>query len=81
MFLSTSNEAYNNAYKSKFLKEPSDAGISNLGNSSVGKNEADFYQPEGTINKYAENNKSSFYIVGLILFALMVLGVIVQIPK
>jgi hypothetical protein len=81
MFLSTSNEAYNNTYKSKFLKNPSDAGIANLENSSGGKNGDDFYQPEGTINKYAENNKMSFYIVGLILFALMVLGVIVQIPK
>lgn len=81
MFLSTSNEAYNNFYKSKFLRNPPDVKISTLENSSDEKNDDDFYQPEGVINKYSEKNKWSLYMFGLILFVLMVFGVIVQIPK
>ncbi len=81
MFLSTSNEAYNNSWKSKFLKKSPDIRISTLEDSSTENKEDDFYQPEGAINKYFEKNKWSFYLLGLILSVLGVFGVLVQIPK
>jgi hypothetical protein len=81
MFLSTSNEAYNNSWKSKFLKKSPDIRISTLEDSSTENKEDDFYQPEGAINQYFEKNKWSFYLLGLILSVLVVFGVLVQIPK
>lgn len=81
MFLSTSNEAYNNSWKSKFLKKSPEVKISSLENSSSEKEEDDFYKPEGAINKYFEKNPWSLYLLGLVMFALTAFGIIAQIPK